>query len=238
MGAAPAARDCELPARVRQLLLLQYALVAFLIGVLAVAVVSFARLGVAKLLRTRRLGRSAHQKGMRFFRDDPYDAARRYAQFAVISSGHSPRANNVTDGRLAGEPVRAFDFRCELAHGTRRTTRYYNVLVAETRHGYGSVVMWNEADADLAPLAARDSAGRLGAWDYRGSRRLAAALAAACKDLADVGASMEIRGSILMVSVPVTRFGSDYVVGFGQLAQALAAVRGAASADAQPAPAT
>ena len=156
--------------------LIQYAFVAVLVGVLLAASVSFAVMGLGKMLRRRRLARDAHESGMKFFPDDPYDVPRRYADFAVVSSGHSPCANNVTAGRLGGRALRAFDFRCELGHGTRRLTRRYSVAVAETSLAQASLLMWHTGDAELAPMAARDMQGRVGQWSFRGSRALAEAV--------------------------------------------------------------
>jgi len=204
--------------------LAQYAFVA-LLGVLVTAVVSFVVMGLAKFRRARHLARAAHERGMRFFRDDPFDVPRRYAGFAVISSGHSARANNVTDGRLGSRPVRAFDFRYELGHGTRRITRHYSVITAETGRPCDSLLMWHEGDADLAPLAARDSEGRVALWGYRGARDLAADVAAACSEFEECAASVEIRGSVVVVAAPARRSTGRYAVSFGQVSAILGALQ-------------
>jgi len=191
------------------LLILQYVLVVVLVGVLAASVVLFGVLGAARVRRTRRLARRAHQRGMRFFRDDPFDVPRRYAAFAAISCGHSPRASNVVDMRLDGIPVRSFDFHCELGHGTRRTARRFGVVVAETELPGGRAVLWHEADGDLSPLAARGGPGarRVGPWACSGSPRLVEALAAAAAELAPRGASLEVAAAGLLVCVPVGPWG-------------------------------
>ena len=199
------------------MLLIQYAFVALLVGVLMAAVVSFVVMGLAKMRRTRRFAVAAHEHERRFFRDDPYDVSRRYIEFALISSGHSPRAHNVTDSRLAGMPVRAFDFRCELGHGPRRVTRHFSVAVIDAAGARGDLLMWHDSDAEFAPLAARESDGRLGAWSYRGDRALAAAVAVACKQAEHLPVSIELRGSALMVAAPAGRSASDYAVGFDDL---------------------
>ncbi len=185
--------------------LIQYAFVAVLVGVLLAASISFAVMGFGKVLRRRRLARDAHESGMKFFPDDPYDVPRRYADFAVISSGHSPCANNVTAGRLGGRILRAFDFRCELGHGTRRLTRRYSVVVAETHQVQPSLLMWHSGDADLAPLAARGMQGLVGQWSYRGSRALAEAVESACRHLDQAQSSIEVRGSVVLIASPVRR---------------------------------
>lgn len=214
--------------------LVESAFVIVLVGVLAATVIAFAVMGLAGALRARRLARKAHQGEMRFFRDDPYDLPRRYAGFAVIASGHSPLANNVTDGRMDGRGVRAFDFRCELGHGTRRTTRHYHVLAAETGLDAGTLLMWHQADGDLCPLEARAAAGRAGDWTYRGDGRLAAALALAGGALAGLSASIEVRGGVLLVSAPGRRLALDYAATWDDLRGLLAALRGVAATPPRP----
>ena len=210
------------------MVVLQYVFMAVLVGVLLAAVVSFVVMGVGKVRRTRRLARAAHGHDMRFFPDDPYDAPRRYGEFAVISSGHSPRANNVTDGRLVGRGLRAFDFRCELGHGTRRTTRHYCVVVAEADCRVEDLLLWNDADAELAPLAARDSHGQVGPWSYQGPAGAAAAVAEASGGLGPRGASIEVRGSTVLVAAPARRGAGGYIVSFADVEAVLRALGAAA----------
>ena len=206
----------------------QYAFMAVLVGVLLAAVVSFVALGLSKVRRTARLSRAAHQGGMRFFPDDTAQLVGRYADFAVIGSGHSPCANNITDGRMRGRAFRAFDFRCEIGHGTRRMTRHYSVVVADAQCPPERLLMWNDSDKELAPLAARETDGRLAPWSYRGSARLAARIAAACPALAEGTSSIELRGSTLMVfAVPVRRARAGYAVDLAHVEALLQAVESA-----------
>jgi len=209
--------------------LLPYAFVAALLGVLAAAVVTFVVMGLAKVRRTRRLAGSAHRRGRRFFRDDPYDVPRRYAGFALISSGHSPCANNVTDDRQAGRAVRAFDFRCEIGHGTRRMTRHYNIMTADCPEAEGPVLMWPDGGADVPPLAARDPDGRVAGWSFRGSRRLADALAGAWPGSPGTEPCIEVRDAVLMVAAPAGRSAGSYGVSFDEVGPLLAAIAGAVS---------
>jgi len=206
---------------------IQYAFVAVLVAVLVAASVSFAVMGLGKVLRRRRLARGAHQRGQRFFPDDPYDVPRRYADFAVISSGHSPCANNVTAGGIGGSTVRAFDFRCELGHGTRRLTRRYSVAVAETRLGQPSLLMWHTGDGELAPLAARDVQGQVGQWSFCGSRELAETVEAACRHLGHAQPSVEIRGSVVLIAVPVRRAIRQYALALDEVSGIIEALDGA-----------
>ena len=206
--------------------LARYAFVALLVCVLLAAIVSFVVMGLSKLRRTARLARAAHEKGRRFFPDDPYDMPRRCADFALISSGHSPRANNVTAGRCLGLPVWAFDFRCELGHGTRRITRHYSVVVVEMGGQSGALLMWPDNDAELAPLAARGPAGRVGRWRIRGPAELAAAVASAWTGPENAEPSIEVRGGVLMVSAPAERSAGSYAVETEKIEPIVAALVG------------
>jgi hypothetical protein len=184
------------------LLILRYVFLVILIGVLLAAVVMFAVLGLARVVRAHRLARGAHERGMRFFPTDGYDVPRRYADFAVISCGHSPRASNMMAGRLDGAMVRCFDYHCELGHGPRRTSRLLRVLAAEVAAEVAApTVMWHESDADLAPLEARGQR-RIGPWACSGDLDLAEAIASQCPTLASKGASIELRAGGVMLCVP------------------------------------
>ncbi len=176
--------------------------VGLLVGVLAASVLTFVVMGLRRLKRTRRLARAAHEQHRRFFVDDPFDVPGRYGEFALISAGHSPRADNVTDARLFGQAARAFDFRCELGHGTRRSTRHYTVLAAETARPVGRVIMWHDNDAELAPLLARCGEGHVGPWRYAGDAALAATLARAAGELSDADASIEVRDRVVLLAAP------------------------------------
>jgi len=206
------------------MVLVQYAFVVLLVAVLVAAVATFVVMGLAKLRRTRNLARAAHQQECRFFRDDPHDMPRRYGGFAVISSGHSPRANNVTDGRLAGRPVRAFDFRCELGHGTRRLTRHYNVVAADALPPGPAVLLWPDHDRLLAPLAARNADGHVRCWSFRGNPRLATALAKGWTGNDETAPAIEVRGSVLLVATPARRSAAgQYAVSLDDVARLAAA---------------
>lgn len=185
-------------------------LIALLIAILAAAIVSIAVMGLCRRRRTKALARKAGEMGMRFSADDPFDVPRRYGNFTVISSGHSPCASNVTYGRLNRRVVRAFDFRYELGHGTRRTTRHYGVIVLETEIHLPEVLMWNERDAESIPLCAIQPDGRIGCWSYCGSEELASVLLVTAGPLAADAAGMQISRMVLMVHVPAGAGGKDY----------------------------
>ncbi len=177
--------------------------IVLLIGTLVASAVSFVVMGLLQHLRTSALARKAHEMGMRFSSDDPFDLPCVLADFALVSSGHSPRAENVTHGRLGGRAVRAFDFRYEVGHGTQRLTRHYSVIAVESPQEVDSMLMWHQDDATAAPMSLRLANRRLGQWLYEGSRPVAGALGEVCVKMGRP-ASMEIRGKAAMLFTPVT----------------------------------
>jgi len=176
--------------------------VALLILVLVAAVLSFAVMGIAQSRRRGRLARRAHKMGLRFSADDPFDVPGRYGRFAVIAGGHGPRAHNVTYGRIAGVPVRTFDFRYEVGHGTRRLTRRYDVVVFELDLDLPIVLMWHELDLHAAPLPTRRAQGRAGRWVCCGDRALATVLAGACHPFEQDAPSIQVDRRSLMLAMP------------------------------------
>ena len=181
-----------------------------LIGVLIASVVSFVVMGFRQLRRTSSLARKAHEMDMHFSPSDLFDVPRRYGGFALISSGHGPRAYNVTHGYVRGVPVRAFDFRYEVGHATRRTTRHYAVIVVQTHMALGKLVMWHVDDAQAAPLSCGAGARRVGKWMCCGDLELARTLAEASGPLADRGASTEVRNDTIMFCIPIVKRRQDY----------------------------
>ena len=201
---------------------MQIIFIVLLTGVQVVTVISFVIAGFRQILRTRRLTRQANELGMQFAADDLFDIPRQYADFALISNGHSPRANNVSYGRLDGRRVRAFDFRYEVCHGTQRLTRHYMAIAIETDRVFPGVVMWNAHDADSAPLQARMADGRIACWIYTGSSETAAMLKDACHGMIDRDTSLELSGSTFMVFAHV-RHGRE---GYGRrLDESIRAIR-------------
>ena len=130
----------------------QIAFIVLLGLIVAISMVVFAVLGAMQMRRTRRLTWEAHTRGLRFAAEDPFDVPRRYSDFALMHLGHSPRANNVVYGRIGRRAARAFDFRYEAGHGTRRTTRPYSVITVDAELPLPSAILWNEADLSAAPL--------------------------------------------------------------------------------------
>lgn len=210
---------------------MQIAFTALLV-LLSASMVSFVVMGVLQMRRTRALAGEAHRSRLRFSADDPFDVPLRYAGLALVRCGHSPRASNVTYGRVAGCPIRAFDFRYEVGHGMRRSARHYSVIVIETGLSLPGVTMWHEQDAQAAPLAVRVASTRLGCWFCLGSEALAAALGGACEPMAPDGVSVQTHGSVLMLCMPVRRRRQHYTDYLENVREVLAALRTACASRA------
>ncbi len=189
---------------------MQTTFTVLLLTVLGAAVVYFVAMALVQLHRTRALAAEASRRQMHFDAGDPFDIPRRYSNFALMSSGHSPQAANVTYGHIDSRPVRGFDFRYEVAHGTRRMTRHYGVIVAELKTPLGALIMWNDQDIQTAPLALQQADGRTGRWIYKGENELPHVAADCFASLADQGLGLEIHGSTLMAFMPARRRHGDY----------------------------
>lgn len=191
-------------------------------------------MGALQVRRTRALAGEAHRMELRFSPDDPFDVPRRYADFALVHCGHSPRASNVTYGRVGGCPVRAFDFRYEVGHGTRRSARHYSVIVVETDLSLPFVLMWHEGDAQAAPLAVRQAGKRRGGWFCLGSDRLAASLADACAPMTGDRVSMQTRENAIMLCMPVQRRRQHYTDHLDNIQGVLDAAKAACTSGVRP----
>jgi hypothetical protein len=187
-----------------------------LTGTLAAVVAALAAMGILQRMRRAALERLAHESGMHFSEEDTFDVPRRCAAFALCCCGHSPLASNVTYGRMRGLPVRAFDFRYEIAHGTHRATRRYGVVLLDaspdagagsdsSRPAGGVTLMWNRRDAAHAPPAMQAAGGMAGEWSCRGDAAEARRLADLCGPLAETGVSVESRPEGLMLWFPARR---------------------------------
>ena len=186
---------------------MQVAVAIVFFGVLAFAMAFFAVMGLVQARRTRELASAAYDMGLRFSPDDLFDVPRRYGDMALMSCGHSPRANNVAHGRLAGMPVQAFDFRYEAGHGPRRMTRHYSVIVAEAQRELPRALIWHVEDEEFGPLAVRRPDMRVGCWHCVGDAAFARKLAEACRPLADLGVSAETLGPRILLCSRVERGG-------------------------------
>ena len=180
-------------------------LLTLLTAILLAAVVSFAVMATMRLRRSRAAARQAHQLGMRFSAEDPLDVPRRYAESALVSGGHSAKADNVIYGQMRGRRVQAFDFRCEVGHGTRRLTRHYDVVVVEIHGQLPRLLMWNDAAADWAPMEARANDRHVANWSYGGDTELAEELVRVSSKLTAVDPSFQTCGTSLMIFAPARR---------------------------------
>ncbi len=179
---------------------------AILTLALLATAVSFIVMGIRQSLHTRRLARQAEEKRLLFSFDDPFDIPERYRHFALLSCGHSPRATNVTHGRWDSLPLRAFEFRYEIGHGTRRTTCRYTAVIVDLQVKPGDLILWNHSDAEQAPLETRLMHGEVGCcWSYSGAANLADYLAQAAGELATAGLSVQVQGSDILFCLPVAR---------------------------------
>jgi len=200
-------------------------MIVLLVGVLAAAVVAFAVTGALQRRRTRALARKAHEMGMRFSPTDPFDVPRRYAQFALISAGHSPRANNVIYGGVKGLPLRMFDFRYEVGHGTRRMARHYSVVMVETDQAPPPMLMWNDLDAGNAPLDILWAELHLAGWTCLGDETLAETLADVCRPMAAEGVSVQVCRTTLMLCASGRKWLEDCGARAGDASGIVEAVR-------------
>ncbi|MCX5685054.1 MAG: hypothetical protein NT049_15425, partial [Planctomycetota bacterium] len=60
--------------------------------------------------RREAMARMAAQWGLQYYEKDPFDIPARYAQFNLMSSGHSRKASNVMTGKINGRDVLVCDY--------------------------------------------------------------------------------------------------------------------------------
>ncbi len=202
--------------------MLQTVFSAILLVVLLAAVGSIAWMGFRQHRRTQRWARRAVDMGFRFVGEDDHHLPARYADFALIRCGHSPRANNVMTGQVDGMSVRAFDFRFEVAHGTRRASRHYEVFAAELPAELPPVVMWNSRDEQATPLDARPAECEMGIWSCLGPPDVLQRVADAMETDGSAAVSVQSRRNVLMLCAPAQPLPAD-----PQWAQLMARVRNA-----------
>ena len=204
--------------------MLQDTFTFLLIVALGASVVSFVVMGLRQWTRTRRLARKAHEMNLHFSPSDMFDAPQRYGDFSLISSGHGPSACNVTHGHLRRVPVRAFDFRYEAGHATRRITRHYGVIAVQTPLALGKLVMWHVDDLHAASLPINLVAKPVGKWVCSGDMGLADVLAEAIDPLSDQYVSVEVRDGALMLCIPIFKKRQDYTSSLGHIDRILEAI--------------
>ena len=175
--------------------------------VLAGAVAYFIVLGLRQTRRARQLACQALALGFRFDREDPLELPARLGDFTLFGIGHSPRAHNVTTGRVGGWAFRTFDFQWEGGHGTAREARSYVVAAFETEREIGQFVLWSEEDSGSPPVAVQAGARMLACWSCLGGGPLADALADELDDFGRGGGSIEARRQVLLLACPMKRGG-------------------------------
>jgi len=181
---------------------MQIAFMAILVVAFLAAVVSFTVIGLRHSAHTKTLSNYAHRRGVLFSHEDPFEIPLRYSQFAIISCGHSPRAYNVMYGQLGHWPGRAFTFRYEVGHGTRRLSRRYGIIVLELGQALPDVLMWNQADKPQAPLEVRAGDKNCDDWTFVGDGDLARTLSRSAQALKDRGLNIQVSGRSLMLAMP------------------------------------
>lgn len=179
---------------------LQILLIVILSIALLAAIVSFAVMGTLQHRRSAKLARWASSRGLRFSESDVFEIPLRYASFAVIGSGHSPCAHNLTYGHLGELPLRAFDFHYEVGHGTQRMTRRYSIVLLSFPQRERPLLMWRSTD--FAPLAAPLADGAVDSWMYIGDRLCAQKLARACAGLDAPGSCIQVQDSTIVFAMP------------------------------------
>ncbi len=175
---------------------------AMLVVALLATVAYIVVMGIRQWLRARTLSRLAGELQLRFTREDPFDLAESLRDFALMNSGHSCRASHVSHGRLGEMPVRAFNLRYEVGHGTRRLTRHYSVIVADLQRDLPPVLMWNQHDAENMPADIHQVDRQVGCWACTGSGILADTVKDGVTALAEEGLSVEVRGRAAMLALP------------------------------------
>ncbi len=181
---------------------MRYLLTSLLVILLAGVVVGFMVLGLRQRWRRRRLVQRCGASGLDFVPNGPFGAPRQYGDFALMSAGHSPRAENVARGRCSGGRLQAFDLSYEVGHGIRRSSRNYVVVVVEGEYQLGDVLMWHHDDAAGAPLQAAQAERAMTPWVFRGDTATAERLAKVSGDLGGLSASLQALRGVLMICAP------------------------------------
>ncbi|MCK4624807.1 MAG: BatA domain-containing protein [Phycisphaerae bacterium] len=182
---------------------MQFAFPLILILALGVGIVVLIWMGWSRRRRLNMLSRKAGEMGMRFSANDPFDMARRHSGFILASAGHSGRAENIIHGRYDGWHLRAFDYYFEVGHGSRRLSRRYSVIAADTDLDLGDVLMWSDDDTDNVPLIARTPTGRIGQWMVISGMEFAETVADAFSDYHDQPVDLQINNRSVIICSPV-----------------------------------
>lgn len=173
-----------------------------LIAILSLATLTLLVLAAAQWRRRRRLARLAHELGLNFFSNDPYDLPRRYAAFTLMQAGHGAYADNVMFGRMGGWSLRAFDYRYEAGHGPHRLVRRHSVVAADAATALPAVLAWQEPDGRPDSPVAAPVALMGGHWRVAGNSDVGRRLAGCWRLEGGDPACIEARDELLLFSVP------------------------------------
>ena len=182
------------------MLTLTMLLAAILMGALA----WFAVLGIAHHRRTNRLAVNAHRAGLQFSMGDPFGVPLRYADFALVASGHSSRASSVTFGRLGQSAIRSFDLHYELGHGTQRATRHLRGVAIETPYDLPPLQLWHDSFPGPLPLSAASSATADGPWRHAGLPEFATAVLAVLPGIGAPVYTCQAQGGTILLFLPLS----------------------------------
>ncbi|MDY7009592.1 MAG: hypothetical protein SVV80_02420 [Planctomycetota bacterium] len=173
-------------------------------------------MGWSRRRRLMGLARTANEMGMRFSPDDPFGLTKHYSGFVLASAGHSGRAENVVFGRYDGRDpqtrnnasgvpwmLRAFDYCFEVGHGTRRLSRRYGVIAADTDLDLPDLLMWSSEDSEHVPLAAGRPLGRSGQWMVITGMEFARTMTEAFSNYSDRPIDLQIDNGSVMICSPV-----------------------------------
>ena len=174
-------------------------LLIILLGLLGVGVGVLTWMGLTHRRRRRQLARLATEADLRFSADEPFDLVGRYGDFAAVSAGHSPRAENMLSGRRGRWRFRVFDYTLEVGHGPGRVLRRHSVMIAETDVDLPGMLLWHGEDLQQAPLAARYPTGRIGPWRVIDEKGGAEVLAEALAEIAHEPVSVQTQGGAVML---------------------------------------
>lgn len=205
---------------------MQHSVISLLIVVLGASVAAFCAMGLRQRTRRLALAAAAAEMHLEFNSADLNDLPLRYADLALIGSGHSRRADNITTGRIGRWHVRVFDFRYEAGHGVGRLTQHYSAAVVDLADPMDSLLLWHKGDIKNAPLEARFGDGDAGAWTYLGSEAVAHRLAHACAPLSDLAVSAQVERDVLLLCCPAGRGTKAYIQLMTSLGDVLAALAG------------
>lgn len=174
-------------------------LVIFFVSALCV----FSVHGWRRVRREQMLAGQAAMAGLKFSRQDPFELPLKYSGFSLMRCGHGQTASNVAFGRVDSFDVQAFDFSYETGHGFERTTHRYGVMVLSVQADE-HVVMWSQYKPELVPFMIPSETQKIGPWCYSGSQRLAESIRVADSSgkLENAAAAVELKGNVLMISIP------------------------------------